>query len=86
MNFDLSLGKMLLGFAGISVAVCAYKFYFSNNNEAVTCYDGEDIILSELQQSCRTEDKKVKPIETSKKPAISKNKLLTNPKKVLNQK
>ena len=86
IKFDLSLGKILLGFAGVSVAVCAYKFYSSNNNEAVTCYDGEDIIPSKLQQSCRTEDKKVKLIETSKKPDKTNNKLLTNPKKIMNEK
>ena len=88
MEFDLSLGKMLLGFAGVSVAVCAYKFHSSNNNEEVSCCDGEDI-FSELNQSCCTEDKKVKSPETSnelvsnvEKRFVGRNKLLINPKKV----
>ena len=88
MEFDLSLGKILLGFAGVSVAVCAYKFHSSNNNEEVSCSDGEDI-SSELNQSCCTEDKKVKLPETSKelvsvgeKRFVGRNKLLINPKKV----
>ena len=88
MEFDLSLGKMLLGFAGVSVAVCAYKFHSSNNNEEVSCCDGEDI-FSELNQSCCTEDKKVKSPETSnelvsnvEKRFVGRNKLLINPGKV----
>ena len=87
MKIDLSLGKILLGFAGVSVAVCAYNFYSSNNNEAVSCYDGEDIIPSELQQSCCTEDEKIKSSETSNELVsvdevlfAGRNKLLINPK------
>ena len=87
IKFDLSLGKILLCFAGASVAVCAYKFCSSNNIEAVTCYDGEDIIPSELNQSCCTEDKKVKSPEKSndlvsvdEELFAGRNKLLIDPK------
>ena len=33
IKIDLSLGRILLGFAGISVSVCAHKFYYSKKNE-----------------------------------------------------
>ena len=36
MKFDLSIGKILLGFTGMSVVVCAYKFYSSNKNKENT--------------------------------------------------
>lgn len=37
MKFNLSLGKILLGFAGISIVVCTYKFYALKKNEEDTC-------------------------------------------------
>ena len=52
MKIDLSLGKILLGFAGISVVVCAYKFYSLKQNEKVTsvkngCGDNEENYCTE---------------------------------------
>ena len=89
IKFDLSLGKILLGFAGVSVAVCAYKFCSSNNNEEVSCSDDEDIIPSVLKQRCCSEDKIVKSTETSHELVsvaeelfVGRNKLLINLKKV----
>ena len=88
IKFDLSLGKILLGFAGVSVAVCAYKFCSSKNNEEVSCSNDEDIIPSVLKESCCAEDKIVKSPETShelvsvvKELIVGRNKLLINPGK-----
>ena len=33
MKLDVSLGSILLGVAGCSVAVCAYKFYYTKKSE-----------------------------------------------------
>ena len=89
IKFDLSLGKILLCFAGASVAVCAYKFCSSKNNEEVSCSNDEDIIPSVLKQRCCSEDKIVKSTETShelvsvvKELFVDRNKLLINPGKV----
>ena len=68
MKFDLSLGKILLGFAGISVSVCAYKFYSAKKNEKVTCLTDEDDYLSDLNPknfSEKSENISVKPTLSS---------------------
>ena len=40
MNIGSVLGKVLLGCAGISIAVCAYKLYSSKKNEKVQTSSG----------------------------------------------
>ena len=47
MNFGSCFGKVLLGFAGVSVAVCAYKFYSSNKNKKVHSSNEEDVVPNE---------------------------------------
>ena len=44
MNFGLVLGKVLLGLAGMSVAVCAYKLYSSNKDKRVPSSNGENVV------------------------------------------
>ena len=46
MKFGSVLGKVLLGFAGISIAVCAYKFYSSNKNKEALSSNGEEVASS----------------------------------------
>ena len=58
MKLEFSLGKILLGFARISVAVCAYKFYSPKQSEESINCDDEDIIPTDLQNCC-TENKEV---------------------------
>ena len=50
MKFDLSLGKILLGFVEISVSVCAYRIYYSKKNEKSPNSDKEDIVLTYSEQ------------------------------------
>ena len=55
MKFDLSLGKILLGFAGISVAACAYKFYSLKKNKEVISDEHDH--ADDNQQNYCIEDK-----------------------------
>ena len=57
MKLDLSFGKILLGFAGISVAVCAYKFYIAKDIEESPNSYNDDIILTDSEQNCCFENK-----------------------------
>ena len=51
VKFGSVLGKFLLGFAGISVAVCAYKFYSSNKNKDVPSSNSEQAPSSNDEQA-----------------------------------
>ena len=68
LKIDLSLGKILLGFAGISVSVCAYKLYSTKENKEVTCLTDENDYLSDLNpknSSIKSENISVKPALSS---------------------
>ena len=47
LKFSSVLGKVLLGCAKISVAVCTYKFYSLNKNKKVQTSSGEDVTPNE---------------------------------------
>ena len=51
IKFDLSLGKLQLGFAGIFVAVCTYKFYSTKQYEESPNSDSDDIISINPKQN-----------------------------------
>ena len=55
MKFDLSIGKILLGFSGMSVAVFAYKFYSSNKNEEDTS-SLDDYLSKSEKATCVTDE------------------------------
>ena len=74
MKIDLSLGKILLGVAGISVAVYAYKIFSPDENEEVSCLTDEDVYPSDLNQNELNE----KGENLSVKPALSISKKVTS--------
>ena len=51
LKLDVSLGNILLGVAGCSVAVCAYKFYSTEKDEQITSLKSEVINTSDQNQS-----------------------------------
>ena len=89
MKFNLSLGKILLGFAGMSLAVCAYKFYSAKDNEEDTSHEDscddycteDNVNLSEstsnsksLISSVVNANEEFKESKTSSEKAVSQNK------------
>ena len=51
MKLDVSLGNILLGVAGCSVAVCAYKYYFAKKDDQTSNLESEVINTSDEKQS-----------------------------------
>ena len=51
LKLDVSLGNILLGVAGFSVAVCAYKFYFAKKDEQTASLKSEVIDTSTQEQN-----------------------------------
>ena len=51
IKLDVSLGKILLGISGCSVAVCAYKFYFATKDEQTTGFKSEVIDTIDQKQN-----------------------------------
>ena len=90
VKFDLSLGNILLGFAGISVAACAYKFYSPKKN--IVILDEYDHAYDNQQNYC-TEDNVSFAESTSNSnivsevidPAEVRNESKTVSKRVVNQ-
>ena len=75
MKLDVSLSKILLGVAGCSVAVCAYKFYSTKKNEQ-TSFKSEVTNTSDQKQNISAKsDKKGHGPSTlsSKKKVVSNN-------------
>ena len=78
IKFDLRLGKILLGFAGISAAVFAYEFYSAMENEEVTSVEDDDKTdegVSSSELTLNASSKKSKDVSVN---SLSSNKQVVN--------
>ena len=95
LKFDMSMGKILLGFAGISLVVCAYKLYSTKEKEESPNSDNDDIILTESDQNLCFESKDTddlvstlrikKKVSSDKDSNKDRHELKSSPKKVANK-
>ena len=74
MKLDVSLGGILLGVAGCSVAVCAYKFYSTKKNEQTSSKNEVTNTSDQKQNISSIRDKKGHGLSTSS----SKEKVLSS--------
>ena len=82
MRLDVSLSKILLGVAGCSVAVCAYKFYYVKKDEQTASLKSEVIDTCTQEQNISAKSNENGHVTTT---LNSKKKLLSNNEPSLNE-